>query len=78
MFRRGRVAEMRNIEQLGFDEEMSQLINFYTSNPYLIPMALELGKSTRQMYAAETAKQILEYTALHQQEINSGLSANLY
>lgn len=50
---------MNNIPQFGFDEELSQMINFYTSNPYLIPFALELGKSPRQMYAAATAKQLL-------------------
>ncbi len=54
---------MQNIPQFGFDEELSQLINFYTSNPYLIPMALELGKSTRQMYAAATARQLLAFSS---------------
>jgi hypothetical protein len=49
----------QQIPQFGFDEELSQLINYYTSNPLLIPMALELGKSARHMYAAATAKQLL-------------------
>ena len=50
----------QNVKQFGFDEELSQLINFYTSNPLLIEMAIALGKSTRHMYAAATAKQLLE------------------
>jgi hypothetical protein len=58
-----RGGKMRqNIKQFGFDEELSQLINFYTSNPLLIPLAIELGKSTRHMYAAATARQLLDMT----------------
>jgi hypothetical protein len=53
----------QNVKQLGFDEELSQLINFYTSNPLLIEMAIALGKSTKHMYAAATAKQLLALTA---------------
>lgn len=70
---------MQNIPQFGFDEELSQLINFYTSNPYLIPMALELGKSTRQMYAAATAKQLLAFSAVQSEAttIEQQLPANI-
>lgn len=50
---------MRKGLRVALDEDMSQLINFYTNNPYLIPMALGLGKTPKQMYAAAAAKQIL-------------------